>query len=515
MMTIKKHINFKWLLEFPAIKENRPPNENTLVYNGTSFSIKNEEITFVKNFYSRYIYEYRSDLIISQLEAINNETAKTWVKFAISRIPIVTKYENKKFEKRLKNLLYRIKYNRDDIIDIFRPYMPFMTSIDIYRFATKNLDSSSFHYFYLLLILWYNNDFPIDYTKTYFYNYHNCPKRKICKYKDKCISLKRCYKTNLHNKDYDYIKELNTFQKNLTLEFLSTVPSNVKGKALVKLYDALQQINQTGLFDGKLSLSYEKILYSEGKPMSGHFFLKWDKVDFFDGYYIIKHPDVPFNKVPVYRIMDKDSRKAFNDISNLFLKKLPPLYVEAKNGQIILVLNKENLSSCISIMEHKVNRPDILYKKKSNSSKTEKKELTSSEAKSFCKKLKSRYLDYLCSKHLDKYKVICCVEHCVNSTGIVSCEYSFIFTIKENTYNLYLAYENASASRCTYILPIYRNSWQESIEKIYIFFASNEVNKRQSMASRLVDLKLPGNYEYQRILHSDYLKWVDKIKYCR
>ena len=213
--------------------------------------------------------------------------------------------------------------------------------------------------------------------------------------------------------------------------------------------------------------------------------------------------------------MVKDSRKAFNDIINLFLNKLPPLYVEAKNGQIILVLNKENLSSCISIMEHKVNRPDILYKKKSNSSKTEKKELTSSEAKSFCKKLKSRYLDYLCSKHLDKYKVICCVEHCVNSTGIVSCEYSFIFTIKENTYNLYLAYENASASRCTYILPIYRNSWQESIEKIYNFFASNEVNKRQSMASRLVDLKLPGNYEYQRILHSDYLKWVDKIKYCR
>ena len=118
MMTIKKHINFKWLLEFPAIKENRPPNENTLIYNGTSFSIENEEITFVKNFYSRYIYEYRSNHFIIQIEAINNETAKTWAKFAISRIPIVTKIENKKFEKRLKKLLYRIKYERDNIIDI-------------------------------------------------------------------------------------------------------------------------------------------------------------------------------------------------------------------------------------------------------------------------------------------------------------------------------------------------------------------------------------------------------------
>ena len=47
-----------------------------------------------------------------------------------------------------------------------------------------------------------------------------------------------------------------------------------------------------------------------------------------------------------------------------------------------------------------------------------------------------------------------------------------------------------------------------------IFFAQNEVNKRQLMASRRVDLQLPGNYDYQRILHSDDLSWVDKIKYC-
>ena len=72
-----------------------------------------------------------------------------------------------------------------------------------------------------------------------------------------------------------------------------------------------------------------------------------------------------------------------------------------------------------------------------------------------------------------------------------------------------LAYEKSSESRCTYLLPVAQYSWNESIEKIYDFFASNEVNKHQLMASSLVDLRLPCNYEYQRILHSDYLFWVD------
>ena len=72
-----------------------------------------------------------------------------------------------------------------------------------------------------------------------------------------------------------------------------------------------------------------------------------------------------------------------------------------------------------------------------------------------------------------------------------------------------LAYEKSSESRSTYLLPVAQYSWHESIEKIFDFFASNEVNKRQLMASRLVALRPPGNYEYQRILHSDYLSWVD------
>ena len=166
-------------------------------------------------------------------------------------------------------------------------------------------------------------------------------------------------------------------------------------------------------------------------------------------------------------------------------------------------------------MEHKVSAPSTVRKKSADHAMlVEKKEISKTEAQNICKGLKSRYLDYLCAKQLDGYKVVCCIEHRVNSNGAISCEYSFIFTIKETAKKIFLAYENSSESRCTYLHPVAQYSWNKSIEKIYDFFASNEVNKRQLMASRLVDLRLPGNYEYQRILHSDYLSWVDKIKYC-
>ena len=301
----------------------------------------------------------------------------------------------------------------------------------------------------------------------------------------------------------------------MTLSFLSIAPKDKKDVLLPKLYESLQQINQSGLFEAKLSLSYDKVLYGEGKPLTGSFFLRWDKVDFYNGFYTLKHPDMPSNKAPLYRVEDSNSRKAFNDISSLFMKKLPPLRVKSKNGRIVKILNKANLSQCISIMEHKVSAPSTVRKKSADHAMlVEKKEISKTEAQNICKGLKSRYLDYLCAKQLDGYKVVCCIEHRVNSYGAISCEYSFIFTIKETANRVFLAYENSSESRCTYLLPVAQYSWNKSIEKIYDFFASNEVNKRQLMASRLVDLRLPGNYEYQRILHSDYLSWVDKIKYC-
>lgn len=63
-------------------------------------------------------------------------------------------------------------------------------------------------------------------------------------------------------------------------------------------------------------------------------------------------------------------------------------------------------------------------------------------------------------------------------------------------------------------VPCSQKKWQLCIDKIYEYFASNEINKRQQLASRKVYLNLSGGHDYQRIMHDNYLKWVDRIKYC-
>lgn len=448
MESVRRFDNFEWLLSHRVVKENRLPDENELMYDEHGgFHVGMEEIYFVEGFYSMYVREFGPSFVQRRLEALEEGVAKRWADYALKRIPDVIRYENSEFEERLEELLSKLKLPASHIRDAFRPYMPFLVYEDYCRFAMDKRDSPLYRYFYVLLILWCEADFPEDATIRYPFTYATCPYRDKCSAKERCRPCKRCHHLeSRYGKNYDFAKELNEFQKEMTNHFLSAVPQGEK---------------------------------EEIRP---------------------------------YKMKDAHSRKAFNDISGVFMKRLPPLHVEAKEGRIVRVMNRANLTSCISILEHKVSRADVSRKSPASHKKSEAKEMTKMEAKSLCKELKSRYLDYLCSKHLDCYKVVYCVESRVNSSGVVVSEYSFIFTIGETSGKIVLAYENASESRCTYIFPINRHSWKTSIERIYDFFASNEVNKRQLMASRSIDLRLPGDYEFHRLLHSDYLTWVDHVK---
>lgn len=245
---------------------------------------------------------------------------------------------------------------------------------------------------------------------------------------------------------------------------------------------------------------------------NGIFQIGWNEVLFRDGFYILELSNSA-KKTLIYRVKDNHSRSAFNNIRSLIEKRLPPLQVEVEDEQIVNVYNKPSLESIISLMEHKVLQSST-HKKKSISVKKERKELNPKEAKVYCKQFKSRYIKYLCDKQLDNYNVVCCIEYRVNSNNIFVREYSFIFTIKETNNLIYLAFENTSNWRCTYLFPIPKETWGESVDLIYEYFVSNEVNKRQQMASYQVDLCLPGNYAYLRVYHKNYTEWVDRIKYC-
>lgn len=489
--------NFNWLKSINDIKKGRSPYDNSQegkfndlgnldYYN---YVIKSDKLTIswynynvVERIYVAYIREFGEDFIREQAQNLRSKTAKGWLLYALDKYQDILEHRNKEFESDLQTLLDRLRIKTTNLIDLFKNHMPFITNIDIYKFAYDNIDSPNFKYFYILLILWYESEYPTRISDIY------------------------SQKNNFTQEFYD-------FQIKLILNFLLNAPVEIRGKILVKLHESFKQINQTNMFEEKLSLSFNKILCKKENPLTGDFYIPWSKVEFYNGFYLLSHPNVLSNTKQFYRMVDNNSRLAFNDIKKIFSERLPPIHVEAKNGKIVKVLNEANLLDCTVIMEHVV---DAKFEKKNHMEKVkiEKKILTKDEAKAMilCKDFKSPYLDNLCTQQIENYKVICCIEHRINSNGAIHSEYSFIFTIKENTKKIYLAYENATNSRCTYILPIKNGSWEESVDNIYKFFASDEINKRQLMASRLVDLKLAGNYEYKRVYHNDYSSWLCKIQ---
>ena len=523
---------FKWLRSKDEIKKGRFPYDNYTTNSQNSelndlgnldyfnFTIITEKLRIswynyfmVLTIYNKYIRWHGEDFIKENARRVYNKTVKSWIYYALKKYPYIVEDVNNNIEFGLQELLDRLGIDNLDIIDTFKNYMPFISEYDVYNFAYNCIDSPQYDYFYLLLIWFYENEFPI---KPRLRKYQTCNNKDKCKRAIDCkiknLNINTClYDEVAYGKDYNFAQKFTDFQNGITDKFLLFAPQEIKYKALVKLYESFEQINNTNIFKEKLSLSLDKFLCNKDNPLTGNFYIPWNMVEFYNGFYLISHPNVPSNIKKFYRIEDSHSRMAFNDIKKIFLERLLPIHVEADNGKIVRVLNEVNLHDCISILEHKVNST-FTKKSPKNMIEAEKKELTVNETKILCKKFKSPFLDKLCIWQLENYKVICCIEYRINSSGAVHEEYSFIFTIKESKDKIFLAYENAEVSRSTYILPISSGTWKQSIEKIYNFFASNEINKRQQMAAKLVDLKLPGNYEYKRIFHKDDSSWEYKIQ---
>lgn len=473
--------NFKNSYFNYVIKNYKKPDEEVLVKNGNDYTYGIIEWHFTAWFYDNYIRRFGHEFIQTKIGDIKNKSVYTWAVFGLNKYQTVLDISNDDFDNNLYEISNELHCNFQVLYNKFNKYKPFLTNYDYYRFAYENVDSHDIIYFYILLIIYIDNDYPI--------------------------------KTVLDT-DASVKEELMEFQRELVNKFCSLAPKEIKEKAVGALFKAFQQINETNKYEPKLSLSLSSILYNDKVPLSGPIYIQWDKVEFYDGFYLIYHPNERRSKEQrPYMIRDDKSRKVFNDISSIFMKKLSPLYVLAENGRIVNVLNKQELSSCISVMEYKVAAPSSVKKQKSPI-KVERKEISRSEAITLCKDFKSKFLEYLSNKQLDNYNVVCCVENKINANRVIEAEYSFIFTFKESKDKLFLAFENTKDSRCTYVFPVSKTKWKESIDLIFNFFASNLVNKRQQLAMRLADLELPGNFEYKRILHTEYLVWANRIRCC-
>lgn len=279
----------------------------------------------------------------------------------------------------------------------------------------------------------------------------------------------------------------------------------------------------------KLGLSKaNRILSSEGlmtfglqlkadanPPMSGRFFLAAKYIRFMDGYVWLYHPKYPGGAdghLPL-RFDLKESRKVYSNITDYLIKRLPPIQVEAKNGCIVKVLSPLSLTECIDLIEHKSNTPSVSKDKVKPS--VQRRDINKNEARTIIKDFKSRYLDYLCATQLDEFKVICCIEQRTTESGASDTEYSFIFTIQTNSRKTLLVFENVNPSRSTYAVEVNTSQYEECVDNVFAYFASDILNKRQKMASGELRINHPGIRNMKRLFHKDYLSWCNGIRNLR
>ena len=121
-------------------------------------------------------------------------------------------------------------------------------------------------------------------------------------------------------------------------------------------------------------------------------------------------------------------------------------------------------------------------------------------------KYKSEFINFLLKKQSDKYKVIPCVERLAHTDNDIT-EEAFMFSLKENTGRYLIVYENVNPDRSTLLFEVEENDYELTVQSIYDFLQSAEVNKRSNLRGRKIELKEANVKRFRSINHDSSWKY--------
>ena len=278
-------------------------------------------------------------------------------------------------------------------------------------------------------------------------------------------------------------------------------PECWKIKEILKRYISL---HNDGDFISKLKGDIVK--EKKSVPLEEKFF-SWDNIAFCD--YRIEIRDEDHIVIATYRI--ESSRSAFNSIKTHFKIKFPNLEIQVKNGK--LVFNDEKrfleLLSSINIGNKSSIVPDLVKTPKSFVFKYFY-DASNEEIRNHIFHLKQPYLSYLCTKHIDKYRIKYTTEQRINMENEYI-ENAFLFTISESKFYNVIVYENTEDDRSSIVFFVNKDEYEKAVNNICGYFSSRELNKRETLASYYVNFKDSGIKRFQRIYHTDYNQWKKTI----
>lgn len=468
-MTTNKFDKFKTLrTAYDKTHVTLPFKVYTKTEHGSSYDLSADLL--MQLFWSSYVEPYGEEYLKQQLEIVKDQTTKDLVLCCLNNISSFIDGELDNFYDFMDNIA-QVPFNLTE----FHREIPVFGINNIHHFIKNYISTPHIEKWPYLLAYWvYRMNF-----------YDNGTEND----NDDILEMQKALR-NLHTR--------------LSKNKLITEPSTFIKSGVAK---ANKILTDEGLMTFGLQIKADS-----NPPLTGCFYLSPKFIRFMDGFVWLYHPKFPGGAdghLPLkYEL--KQSRKVFSNISDYLIRKLPPIQVEAKNGCITKVLAPFSLAECIELIEHKSGKPSL--SKTIAKPTVQRKDIYKNEARTIIKDFKSRYLDYLCASQLDDFKVVCCIEQRTTESGASATEYSFIFTLKSTPRKTLLIFENVNVSRSTYAVSVNTSSYEDCVDNVFAYFASDILNKRQKMASGEVRINHPGIRDMKRIFHKDYLTWCDSIK---
>lgn len=314
---------------------------------------------------------------------------------------------------------------------------------------------------------------------------------------------------------YPY-KRISRMGRNISLTKLSTKSV----KKIFVLKKKMEEFRDNGNSDRTMSL---KNVALKGKTSfeileKKEWNLDWNCVLFRKGSLVIyarSDMGLKFKPVTVY---EERSVESFNYLKKYLNERLPPIRCIIVRMQLTIV-DEINFDSAIMQFSIAARQQAVIAASDGTQGRITATRMSFSQALSKAKqmtpedfkKYKSEYIDFLVNLQSKKYKVIPCVERLSHSNNDIT-EYAFMFSIKCNSNDILIVYENVNPDRSTLLFVVKEMHYDKAIQGIYDFLQSAEINKRSSLREGNLELRQIGIDRYNSINHDGIYYWQRVIK---
>lgn len=246
--------------------------------------------------------------------------------------------------------------------------------------------------------------------------------------------------------------------------------------------------------------------------------LDWECVTFKNDIFVVKPPkngNVNFMPLTVYKPGVKES---YNYLKKYLNDKVAPIRCTVENMKLTI---NDTISLDEAIVKFAVisNQRPILSTETVFQTRTSPMQMSFKQALSKAQqmtpaeftKYKSEFINFLLKKQSDKYKVIPCLERLAHVDNEII-EEAFMFSLKEDTGKILIVYENVNPDRSTLLFEVEEKDYDLTVQSIYDFLQSAEINKRSNLRSRNIELKEANVKRFRSINHDS--SWKYSIKSC-